>query len=41
MKIAELKNITLQEVIEQTVFNSINFFQLSKNNATINNKKKN
>jgi TatD DNase family protein len=40
MKIAELKNIPLQEVIEQTVSNSLDFFQLPKNNATINSKKK-
>ena len=41
MKIAELKKTTLQEVIEQTVCNSVNFFQLSKNNATINSENKN
>lgn len=40
IKIAQLKNMPLQDVINQTVSNSEDFFQLSQNNANINSKKK-
>ena len=39
-KVAELKHLPVEQVIEQTVSNSLDFFQLSKNNANINSKKK-